>query len=719
MVTQIYQRLTEELNLKLSQIERTVNLLDEGNTIPFIARYRKEMTGSLDEEQIRNLSDRLNYLRNLESRKEEVIRLIAEQEKLTPELEEAIRSAEVLQEVEDLYLPYKKKRMTRAIKAKERGLEPLALIIWAQELTSGDVETLALEYVDPEKELENVDDVLQGAMDIIAEMISDSADFRKFIRKYTFDEGILQTESKTDEITKFEMYYDYKEAVKKIPPHRTLAVNRGEKEEVLKVKVIAPVERIVAELEKKVITNSQSIFLSLLKKAISDSYNRLIAPSIEREVRNHLTEKAEEHAFEIFKTNLRNLLLQSPVRGQIVMGIDPGFRTGSKVIIVDETGKLLEIKTIYPHPPQKQLEKSKDILKQMIARHNVNIITIGNGTASRETEQMTADLINEISEKVQYLVVSEAGASVYSASKVAREEFPDLDVSIRGSVSIARRLQDPLAELVKIDPKSIGVGMYQHDVNQTSLGESLSAVVESAVNYVGVDLGTASPQLLKYVSGISASVAKNIVKYREENGKFSSRKELLKVARFGQKTFVQAAGFLRIPDSKKDPFSNTPIHPESYDLAEKMLLEVGFKPVDLLEREKLALIREAIKELSIADLAEKLEAGLPTMQDIAQVLMRPGRDPREELQKPLFRTDVLTLEDLEPEMELQGTIRNVVPFGAFVDIGVKEDGLVHISELSHNYVKDPLDVVRVGDIVKVKVLSVDMKRGRISLTMKL
>ncbi len=719
MGIQIYQRLAEELKLKLHQVERTVSLLDDGNTVPFIARYRKEMTGSLDEEQIRNLADRLNYLRNLESRKEEVILLIAEQEKLTPELEEAILKAEVLQEVEDLYLPYKPKRTTRATKARERGLEPLAMIIWAQELTSGDVEVLAEEYIDLEKELENVDDVLQGARDIIAEMISDNADFRKFIRRYTFEEGILQTESKTEEITKFEMYYDYKEAVKKIPPHRILAVNRGEKEDVLKVKVTAPVDRIMAELEKQVITNKQSIFLSHLMTTIEDSYNRLIASSIEREVRNHLTEKAEEHAFEIFKTNLKNLLLQPPVRNQVVMGIDPGYRTGSKVVVVDETGKLLATKTIYPHPPQNALEKSKDFLKQMIQRYNVNIITIGNGTASRETEQMAADLIAEISNEMQYIVVSEAGASVYSASKIAREEFPELDVSMRGSVSIARRLQDPLAELVKIDPKSIGVGMYQHDVNQSRLGDSLSAVVESAVNYVGVYLNTASPQLLKYASGVSASVAKNIVKYREENGKFNSRKELLKVPRLGQKTFVQAAGFIRLPDSLKDPFANTPIHPESYELAEKVLAEVGYQAVDLLDREKVVEIREAISHLSIADLAHKLEAGLPTMQDIAQALMRPGRDPREELPKPLFRTDVLTLEDLRPEMELQGTVRNVVPFGAFVDIGVKEDGLVHISELSHNYVKDPVDVVAVGDIVQIKVLSVDLKRGRIALTMKL
>ncbi len=719
MDIQIYQRITEELNLKLFQVERTVALLDEGNTIPFIARYRKEMTGSLDEEQLRNLSERLNYLRNLESRREEVIRLIAEQEKLTPELEEAIRAAQVLQEIEDLYRPYRPKRTTRATKAKERGLEPLALQFWGQELTTGDIEELSRDYIDPEKELETIEDVLQGVRDIIAEMISDDADIRKFIRKYTFDQGILESEARTEEITKFEMYYDYKEAVKVIPPHRVLAINRGEKEEVLKVKVIAPVERIIAELEKRVITNPQSIFLEHLKTAFNDSYDRLIAPSIEREVRSHLTEQAEEYAFEIFKTNLRNLLLQPPVRDKIVMGIDPGFRTGSKVVVVDDTGKLLETVTIYPHPPQKQMDKAKAVIKEMIAKHHVDIIAIGNGTASRETEQMAAELIAEISGEVHFIVVSEAGASVYSASKLAREEFPDLDVSMRGAISIARRLQDPLAELVKIDPKSIGVGMYQHDVNQSRLEDSLKAVVESAVNYVGVDLNTASPALLSYVSGINAGVAKNILKYREENGKFTTRDEIKKVSRLGEKTFVQAAGFLRIPDSLNDPFANTPIHPESYNLAEKMLTEVGYTPQDLVDREKLTLIREAINGLNIRELAEKLEAGFPTLHDIAQAVMRPGRDPREELEKPIFRTDVLSMEDLQPEMILQGTVRNVVPFGAFVDIGVKEDGLVHISELSHKYVKDPLDVVSVGDIVKVKVLNVDRQRGRISLTMKL
>lgn len=722
MENQLHHRLAEELDLKLYQVEKTVALLDEGNTIPFIARYRKEVTGSLDEEQLRNLADRLTYLRNLNARKEEVIRLIAEQDKLTPELEELIRKATVLQEIEDLYRPFRPKRMTRATKAKERGLEPLALLFINQEMESGDLLELANEYIDPEKELPNVESVLQGVRDIIAEMISDNADYRKFIRTYTFNEGFLESEAKSDEITKYEMYYEYKEALKKIPPHRTLAINRGEKEEALKVKVIAPVERILKELKQQVIIK-KSIFTEHLVLALTDSYDRLIAPSIEREIRANLTEQAEEYAFEIFKTNLRNLLLQPPVRGNIVLGIDPGYRTGSKVVVVDETGKLLAMTTIYPHPPQNRLAEAKKDLQKFIEQYHVKIITIGNGTASRETELMIADLIQEMSLKLQYIVISEAGASVYSASKLAREEFPNLDVSMRGAVSIARRLQDPLAELVKIDPKSIGVGMYQHDVNQTRLGDSLSAVVESVVNYVGVDLNTASSALLQYVAGINAGVSKNIVKYREENGKFVSRKELKKVARLGEKTFIQAAGFLRISDSSDDPFANTPIHPESYEVAEKLLAEVGYRSKDLLEREKLAEIKEAIKDIDlkvmVEKIAKKLEIGLPTLQDISQALMRPGRDPREEIAKPIFRTDVLTLEDIKPEMILQGTVRNVVPFGAFVDIGVKVDGLVHISELSHNYVKDPLDVVSVGDIVKVGVLNVDKTRGRISLTMKL
>lgn len=723
MDVQLNQRLAAELNLKLFQVEQTVSLLDEGNTIPFIARYRKEMTGSLDEEELRSLSERLNYLRNLVSRKEEVSRLIAEQGKMTPELAAAIESANVLQEVEDLYRPYRPKRMTRATKAKERGLEPLAWLFWAQEITSGDLTPLAQEYVDAEKELATIEAVLGGVRDIIAEMIADDADFRKFIRRFTLDQGVWESEAKTEEVSrglsKFEMYYDYSEALKIIPPHRILAINRGEKEEMLKTRIIAPVEQIMAELEKHVITNLKSIFVDQLKMAIADSYDRLIAPSIEREVRAYLTERAEEYAFEIFKTNLRNLLLLAPIRDKIVMGIDPGYRTGSKVVVVDGTGKLLATATIYPHPPQNQQKKAKEILKKMIAQYQIEIITIGNGTASRETELLVADLITEVDERVEYIVINEAGASVYSASKLAREEFPDLDVSMRGAVSIARRLQDPLAELVKIDPKSIGVGMYQHDVHQSRLEDSLKAVVESVVNYVGVDLNTASPALLQYVAGINTGVAKNIVKYREEHGKFSTRQELKQVPRLGQKTFVQAAGFLRIAGSTIDPFADTPIHPESYEIATKMLIELTYQPADLLDRQKLEQICEALNALDSRLLAGKLTVGLPTMTDIIEALKRPGRDPREELEKPIFRTDVLTLEDLHPEMVLTGTVRNVVPFGAFVDIGVKEDGLVHISELSYQYVKDPVDVVSVGDIVEVKVLQVDQERGRIALTMKL
>lgn len=723
MDAQLNQRLAAELHLKAFQVEHTVSLLDEGNTIPFIARYRKEMTGSLDEEQLRSLSERLSYLRNLVARKEEVCRLIAEQGKLTPELEKAIQSADVLQEIEDLYRPYRPKRMTRATKAKERGLEPLALLFWAQELVSGDLRELASKYIDPEKELADPETVLAGARDIIAEMVSDDADFRKFIRKYTLDQGVLEsrakTEEKSKEVSKFEMYYEYSEPLKVIPPHRILAINRGEKEEILKTKICAPVDQIMAELKKRVITNSESIFVNQLELAITDSYERLIAPSIEREVRSYLTERAEEYAFEIFKTNLRNLLLLAPIRDKIVMGIDPGYRTGSKIVVVDGTGKLLATATIYPHPPQNQLMKAKELIKKMVAKYQVEIITIGNGTASRETELMVADLITEINGKVQYIVVSEAGASVYSASKLAREEFPELDVSMRGSVSIARRLQDPLAELVKIDPKSIGVGMYQHDVHQSRLEDSLKTVVESVVNYVGVDLNTASTALLQYVAGINTGVAKNIVKHREEHGKFTTRQDLKKVTRLGEKTFIQAAGFLRIAGSTIDPFADTPIHPESYDIAKKMLAEVGYQPMDLLNRPKLEKIRQALNVLNSELLAQKLDVGLPTLTDIFEALKRPGRDPREELEKPIFRTDVLTLDDLKPEMVLKGTVRNVVPFGAFVDIGVKEDGLVHISELSHQFVKDPVDVVSVGDIVQVKVLSVDQERGRISLSMKL
>ena len=719
MSEKILQRIAEELNIKIGQVKSTVELLDEGNTIPFIARYRKEMTGSLDEEQIRNLSERLEYLRNLESRKEEVIRLIEEQDKLTDELEADIRSAEVLQEVEDLYRPYKPKRQTRATKAKEKGLEPLAMTMWEQELESGSLEELAQDYIDPEQELETVEDVLQGARDIIAEMISDDADNRKFIRQYTFDDGLIKTEAKTEEVTKFEMYYDYKESIKNMPPHRVLAINRGENEDVLKVKVVAPEDTILRELRHKVIENEKSIFVEQLEEALEDSYNRLIGPSIEREVRSTLTEEAEEDAFEIFKANLRKLLLQPPVRGKTVLGIDPAYRTGCKLVVVDDTGKLLDTDTIYPHPPQKRLDQGKEKIKEWIEKYDVDIIDIGNGTASRETALMVADIFDEVDRDLQYIVVNEAGASVYSASKLAKEEFPELDVSIRGAVSIARRLQDPLAELVKIDPKSIGVGMYQHDVNQKSLGESLNAVVESAVNYVGVNVNTASSALLNYVSGINSGVARNIIKYREENGKFTTRKQLKKVSRLGKKTFTQSAGFIRIVDSGKDPFAKTPIHPESYDLAEQVLEQFGYQPVDLLDKEKLADIRGKLSGLDTAELAEKLDAGLPTLQDIIKALMRPGRDPRDELEKPVFRTDVMSMEDLKAEMILQGTVRNVVPFGAFVDIGVKQDGLVHISELSFDYVEDPLDVIAVGDIVKVKVLNVDTERGRIGLSMKI
>jgi uncharacterized protein len=716
--------IAKELNIKVTQVKGTVSLLDDGNTVPFIARYRKEMTGGLTETEIRKIEERVEYLRNLENRKEEVLRLIAEQDKLTEELENKIRAATILQEVEDLYRPYRQKRQTRATKAREKGLEPLAMLIWEQSLVEGNLEEMATEYLNPEVELETIDDVYQGARDIIAEMISDDAEIRKKARRLSFEEGIIESklrengEEELDKEGKYQMYYEYQEAVKKLPPHRILALNRGEKEEVLQVKLLAPEEEIYDIIRKMVITNENSIFCEQLQLALEDGYKRLIAPSIEREIRNNLTEKAEEHAIKVFSRNLRSLLLQPPLKGQVVMGIDPGYRTGSKVCVVDETGKLLDTATIYPHPPQKEVDKAEEVVKDLILKHEVKVIAIGNGTASRETEFFAAEVIKEVNQGVSYTIVSEAGASVYSASDVAREEFPELDVSMRGAVSIARRLQDPLAELVKIEPRSIGVGLYQHDINPGKLEESLSKVVESAVNYVGVDLNTASPSLLQYVAGINSSVARNIVKHREENGPFKTREELRNVYRLGEKTFVQAAGFLRITDGE-DPLANTPIHPESYGATRSLLADLDFKADDIRDKVKLEELQIELNELNIVEKAKQLEIGVPTLRDIIAALKQPGRDPREELPKPIFRTDVLTLEDLQPEMVLQGTVRNVVDFGAFVDIGVKEDGLVHISELSHQYVEDPLDIVEVGDIVNVRILSVDEKRKRIALSMKL
>ncbi|MBO8127486.1 MAG: RNA-binding transcriptional accessory protein, partial [Firmicutes bacterium] len=686
--------LAQEFSLKPWQVQNTVQLFDDGNTIPFIARYRKERTGELDEEVLRKLHERLNYLRALEQRKQEVLRLIAEQEKLTPELAEAIKAATKVQQVEDLYRPFRPKRRTRATIAKERGLEPLAEIIWAQDKDPAQLEALAAEYVDEAKEVPDTAAALAGARDILAERIADDAEIRQTLRELTWRNGELVSTVVGEDLNgTYQVYRDYREPLRRIPPHRILAVNRGEKEEVLRVQVVVEdQEALISAIVKAVLKDAG--WGQVFREIAEDAYKRLIAPSLERELRNELTETAEIHAIEIFAKNLRALLLQPPVRGRVVMGIDPGYRTGCKVAVVNEYGDLLETATIYPHSPQKQEAESKRVLSDLIDRLGVTLIAIGNGTASRETEQLVADL-----GKVPYLLISEAGASVYSASPLAREELPDLDVSMRGAVSIARRVQDPLAELVKIDPKSIGVGQYQHDVNQNRLAEALAGVVESCVNYVGVDLNSASAALLGYVAGITAQVAKNIVAYRQKHGPFKSRRELLKVSRLGPATFQQCAGFLRIPESENF-LDNTAVHPESYELAQKILEAVGD--------------REALKEADPEALAQRFGAGVPTLRDIIEALLKPGRDPRDEMPAPILRTDILSLEDLKPGMQLKGTVRNVVDFGAFVDIGVKQDGLVHISELSDQYVKHPLDVVSVGDVVDVRVLDVDLQRKRIA-----
>ena len=713
---EIISRIANNNNFKKNQVKAAVDLLDDGNTIPFIARYRKEMTGNLDEEELRLIEERLDYIRKLNKRKEEVIRLIDEQDKLTEELEEKIKKAEILQEVEDLYRPYKQKKQTRATKAKEKGLEPLAEIIWEQKKDLN-LKELSKNYIDPEKELNTADEVLQGANDIIAEWISDNAEIRKKIREISFNKGSISStlqDEELDEKEKYKMYYDYKESVSDIPPHRILALNRGEKEEKLKVKIEVREEKVYNYIENKVIINN-SPFKENLIEIIKDAYKRLIFPSIEREVRNKLTDKAEEHAIEVFGKNLRSLLLQPPYKDEKVVAIDPGFRTGSKVCAVDETGKLLDTATIYPHPPQNEKEKAKKTIKNIVNKHNVNTIAIGSGTASRETEFFISELIDE-GEDINYIIVNEDGASVYSASKLAREEFPELDVAMRGAVSIARRLQDPLAELVKIDPKSIGVGLYQHDVDEKKLNESLENVVESAVNYVGVNLNTASPSLLQYVAGINSSVAENIVEKRKEEGSYNKRSELKDVYGLGPKTFKQAAGFIRI-FSSEDPLARTPIHPESYKSTEILLKDLGFTVDDIKNEEKLIELKEKFSEIDLRKKAKKISVGLPTLKDIIKSLKKPGRDPRPELSAANLRDDILKLEDLKSDMILEGTVRNVVDFGAFVDIGVKEDGLVHISEMSSNYVKDPMEIVQVGDIIKVKILEIDKKRKRIALSM--
>lgn len=711
----ITKLIAKELQLSVKQIRTTMGLLDEGNTIPFIARYRKEMTGELDENELRSVEERLQYLRNLEERKREVIRLIAEQGKLTEELQTGIIAAEKLQEVEDLYRPYRQKRKTRASVAKERGLEPLAAWIWAQP-QQGDLQAEAARYIDADKGVATAEDAIQGAMDILAETIADDAAIRAWVRKYTFDHGLVRTEAKdAEQESVYEMYYSYQEPVKKLPPHRILAINRGEREGILKVAIEVPAEQVHAYIAKRVVRGGgRSAVHDTIVAVIEDAYKRLISPSIEREVRGELTEKAEEQAIQIFAGNLRNLLLQPPVKGKRVLGVDPAYRTGCKLAVVDDTGKLLEVAVTYPTPPNNKIAEAEAKFTQLIETYDIELIVIGNGTASRETEQFVANLIGKLKgRELSYLIVSEAGASVYSASKLAQEEFPKLDVAERSAASIARRLQDPLAELVKIDPKAIGVGQYQHDVSQKRLAESLSAVVESAVNHVGVDVNTASPSLLAYVAGINATVARNIVKYREDNGKFTDRSQLQKVPRLGAKAFEQCVGFMRITDGS-NPLDRTPIHPESYAVVDRLFQELKLELSQLGSKD----LAPALAQVDPEALAPQLGVGVPTLRDILDSLQRPGRDPREELPPPIFRTDVLKIEDLAPGMELQGTVRNVIDFGAFVDIGIKNDGLVHISQLSDKFVKHPMDVVSVGDNVTVWVLNVDLKKGRVGLTMR-
>lgn len=710
----LLNQLVKELKFSHKQVQNVINLLEDGNTVPFIARYRKEMTGALDEVQIRDIMERWHYLQNLEQRKEEVLRLIDEQGKLTEELHQKIVHADKLQLVEDLYRPYKQKRRTKATVAKEKGLEPLAQ--WLLTFPMGeDIVSKAQSFISEEKEVHTIEEALQGAKDIIAEMISEEPKYRGWIRNETFKIGLITSAVKNEEKDEkkiYEMYYEYEEPVRKIVPHRILALNRGEKEEIIRVSLQLDTERILQYLNNNVIKNEHSTTVSLVKEAVEDGYKRLIQPSIEREIRNELTEKAEDQAIHIFAENLRNLLLQPPLKGKMVLGVDPAYRTGCKLAVVDETGKVLKIGVIYPHPPKAKSEEAKESVINIIKRFHVEVIAIGNGTASQETEQFIAGIIKEIDEDLSYIIVNEAGASVYSASDLARKEFPDLQVEERSAVSIARRLQDPLAELVKIDPKSVGVGQYQHDVSQKKLNESLKFVVETAVNQVGVDVNTASPSLLQYVSGLSSTVANNIVKYRDENGKFSNRTQLKGIPRLGAKTYEQSIGFLRITDGN-EPLDKTPIHPETYPEVKKLLKKLGYTTMDIGSDQ----LKDALQTVSVSEIAAELNIGELTLKDIFDALNRPGRDPRDELPKPLLKKDILKLEDLKPGMEMQGTVRNVVDFGAFIDVGVKEDGLVHISKLSNHYVKHPLDIVAVGDIVTVWVEQVDVQKGRLSLTM--
>ncbi len=713
----IAERLAQELELKQWQVDNTIALLDEGNTIPFISRYRKEATGELNDEILRTFFDRLTYLRNMEERKADIKRIIEEQGKLTEELSAEIDKAEKLSELEDIYRPYRPKRRTRATVAKEKGLEPLATIIYLQNTKAESVEELASEYIDPEKGVETVEDALQGAMDIIAEIISDNAEHRKEIREITTKTGLLQSKAATEEDSVYRNYYEFAEPVTKAVPHRVLAIDRGENEKFLSVSVPCDEEKILGYLKGAEITDKSSITAYLVETAAEDAYTRLIQPSIEREIRNELTDAAQEQAMQVFKVNLKNLLMQAPIRGQVVLGLDPGYRTGCKVGVVDETGKVLDTGVIYITHSEGQKESAKALIKGLIKKHGITLISIGNGTASKETEIFAANLIKEIPEcNVKYIMTNEAGASVYSASKLATEEFPDFDVTQRSAISIARRVQDPLAELVKIEPKAIGVGQYQHDMNQKRLGEVLGGVVEDCVNSVGVDLNTASAPLLQYISGINGTIASNIVKYREEEGRFTSRAQLKKVSKLGPKAFEQCAGFLRIADGK-NVLDNTAVHPESYEAAEKLIEFLGYTMKDV-EEGNLGDIKNRMKDKDLTSLASELGIGVPTLRDIVDEITKPGRDPRDSVEQPLLRDDVMSMEDLKPDMILTGTVRNVIDFGAFVDIGVHQDGLVHISQLSDKYVKHPMDVVSIGDIVKVKVLEVDVQKKRISLTMK-
>lgn len=708
----ILKKLAEEFKLNAWQVENTVKLIDEGNTIPFISRYRKEATGELNDEILRDLNERLSYLRNMEERKADVKRIIEEQGKLTPELADAIDKAEKLTEIEDLYRPYRPKRKTRATIAKAKGLEPLSVLIYSQMLSDEELEKRAEDFVSEENEVLSIEDALNGAMDIIAEQISDNAEHRKKIRDITFQTGVITSKATDPEAeTVYEMYYDFSEGVSKIAPHRVLAMDRGEKEKVLNVSIIPDTEKIINYLKRKELDGGEHKYFDA---AVDDSYKRLIAPSIEREIRNELTENAQEQAIKIFKTNLHNLLMQPLIKDKVVIGLDPGYRTGCKVGVVDGTGKVLDTGVIYITHSEAQKKSAVEFIKNLIKKHDVDLISIGNGTASKETEIFTAELLKTIpGTKVKYLITNEAGASVYSASKLATEEFPDFDVTQRSAISIARRIQDPLAELVKIEPNAIGVGQYQHDMNQKRLAEALGGVVEDAVNSVGIDLNTASAPLLSYVSGISSAIAKNIVSYREENGRFTDRKQLKKVSKLGPKAFEQCAGFLRITDGK-NILDNTSVHPESYDAAKMLLSECGFKDIS---SDGLKNLDEAVNKHGLKSLAQKLDIGVPTLKDIIKELQKPGRDPRDDIEQPLLRSDVMSIDDLKPGMIMTGTVRNVIDFGAFVDIGVHQDGLVHISQLSENYVKHPTDVVSIGDIVQVKIIDVDTKKNRISLSM--